>query len=303
MKDNDKIKKNQQPADEKINVGKSVFQVNREMKEQKLAELERQQEELERQAKEREKKKKEAYEKKLLEEKKELMRLKQGLIEESETIHEEKEEEKKLSVWRKIGNFFYHNKWWLGIGSVICAAVIFLVYDFITKPRPDLTVIVLGEYESVGNAEGLDDYIASFAEDFNGNGKTEVGVYYIPFTSDNHKNYASGAGGNFEAQFQSDQSVIVIGGSGIDDFMNPEDVFVNLEELYPDNKNVNGCRFNLKDTDFAERIGIEKDSLDDGMFIAVRMPKNLLYAKEKDMEKTYEKDFPVFDKMINDLTK
>lgn len=303
MKDKDKIRKNQQPDDDKINVSKSVFQVNREMHEQKLAELEKQQEELARQARERERKKREAYEKKLLEEKKELMRLKQGIIEESETVREEQEEAPKLSVWKKIINFFYHNKWWLGIGTVLAAAAVFLVYNIISRPRPDLTVIVLGEHDRVGYAEGLDDYIASFADDFNGNGKTEVEVYYIPYSSDEYRNYAEGVDGKLMSQFQTAESVIVIGGSDINDILNPEDVFVNLEELYPDNKNVKEYRFNLKDTDFAERIGIGNDLSDDEMFIAVRMPKSLLYAKYKEIEETYEKDFPVFDKIVNDLTK
>ena len=73
----DKTKENEPLDDDKIDVSKSVFQVNREMHEQKLAELEEKQKELERQAQEREKKKREAYERRILEEKKELIRLKQ----------------------------------------------------------------------------------------------------------------------------------------------------------------------------------------------------------------------------------
>ena len=61
MKDKDKTKENESLDDDKIDVSKSVFQVNREMHEQKLAELEEKQKELERQAQEREKKKREAY--------------------------------------------------------------------------------------------------------------------------------------------------------------------------------------------------------------------------------------------------
>lgn len=303
MKDKDKIRKNQKPDDDKIDVSKSVFQVNREMHEQRLAELEKQQEELARQARERERKKREAYERRILEEKKELMRLKQGLIEESETIHEEHEEAPKLSLWKKITNFFYHNKWWLGIGTVLAAAAVFLVHNLLTKPHPDLTVIVLGEYDSVGYAEGLADYVESFADDFNGNGKTEAEIYYIPYSSDDYKNYANGVDGKLATQFQAAESVIVIGGSDVNDILNPEEIFVNLEELYPDNKNVKEYRFNLKDTDFAERIGIGNELSDDELFIAIRRPKNLMYAKYKEIEETYEKDFPVFDKMINDLTK
>ena len=302
MKDKDKIKENEPLDDDKIDVSKSVFQVNREMHEQKLAELEEKQKELERQAQEREKKKREAYERRILEEKKELIRLKQGLIEESETIHEEHEDEPKLSFWKKIGNFFYHNKWWLGIGTFFAVVAVFLIYNFISKPRPDVTILVIGEYDSVGYAENLDDYIASFAEDFNDNGKTEVEVYYIPYTKDEYKNYANGVDGKLMSQLQTADSVIVIGGASITDILEPENVFTDLSEIYPDNPHVKDYYFYLKDTDFAERIGADKADLDDSLFLAIRIPQKLLYSDYKDMKETYDKDFEVFDRIIADLS-
>ena len=78
--------------DSRIDVSKSVFQVNREMQAQKQRELEEKQAELLRQHELMEKKKKEEYDRRILEEKKELMRLKQGIIEESEKIPMQPEE-------------------------------------------------------------------------------------------------------------------------------------------------------------------------------------------------------------------
>ncbi|MGN0632169.1 MAG: hypothetical protein ACI4JN_12675, partial [Ruminococcus sp.] len=79
---------------------------------------------------ERRKKQQEEYDRKIREERIELMRLKQGVISESETIHEEKEEKKKLSVWKKIGNFFYHSKWWLIMAVFIAATFGYLAVDY-----------------------------------------------------------------------------------------------------------------------------------------------------------------------------
>ena len=307
MKDKDKVQDitGQEIADtqdDKINVTKSVFQVNREMHEQKLAELEEKQRELERQAQERKKKKRDEYERRILEEKKELMRLKQGIIEESETIHEEHEEQKKLTPWQAVKNFFYHNKWWLGLGIFFAAVGVFLIVNLLSKPRPDMVVLVIGEYDSVGYSEGLENYVASFADDFNGNGKTEVSIYYIPYSEDSYKNYANGVDTKLTTQLQMADSVIVIGGDSIGNILTPESVFADLEGLYPENPHVEDYYFYLKDTPFAKRIGADTSDLDDSLFLAIRTPQKLMYSDEEDMQETYDRDFPVFDAMIKDLS-
>mgnify|MGYP003239049701 FL=1 len=61
------------------------------------------------------------------------MRLKQGIITESDTIYEEKEEKPKMSFWKKLGNFLYHSKWWLGITVFIVGVFVFLIVDYVTK--------------------------------------------------------------------------------------------------------------------------------------------------------------------------
>lgn len=111
MKDKDKENKPASPVedDDRLDIKKSVFEVNKELRIQRQKEEEAQQEEIRRRIAEREKKRQEEYDRRILEEKKELMRLKQGIIEESEEIHEETEEKVKLSFWEKIGNFLYHN--------------------------------------------------------------------------------------------------------------------------------------------------------------------------------------------------
>ncbi|MDE5861340.1 MAG: hypothetical protein K2H28_04020, partial [Ruminococcus sp.] len=105
-KNKDKENSAENDDDKKIDVNKNVFQTAKELREQ-------QEEEMRRQVELRKRKKQEEYDKKIQAERLELIRLKQGVIEESETIREEHPEEIKLSVWRKIRNFFYHNKWWL----------------------------------------------------------------------------------------------------------------------------------------------------------------------------------------------
>jgi hypothetical protein len=290
--------------EDKLDINKSIFQTNRELREKRQRELEEQQAIVDAEIAEREKKKREAYDRKIREEHIELMRLKQGLIEESETIHEEHEEEIKLTFRKKVANFFYHNKWWLGIG--ICCACIggFLIYNLLTKPNPDMVVLVIADNEELGSMSELKEYIEGFAEDSNGNGKTEVSIYYIPYSDNDYRNYADGADTKMSTQLQSADSIIVLGGKKLDELLGEDakNEFVDLEEIYPDNPHVTGYKFMLKDTDIGEKIKVGDDCITDDLYLTVRRPSKLLYSSQKAMQKTYDKDWPVFEKIVEDLS-
>lgn len=303
MKDKDIDSNEQQDNAEKVHVSKSVFKTAKEMQEQRLAEMEEQQRKLEQQAAERQKKKREEYERRLLEEKKELIRLKQGQVQESELIHEETPKEIKLSPLKKISNFFYHNKWWLGIAVLFVCVGIFLIYDLVSRERPDIVVLVVADNDDVGNSSDLSEYIEQFTKDFNDNGEILASVYYMPYTDNAQKNYANGTDTKLTAELQSADGMIVIGGDNITKILEPNEAFIDLEELFPDNPHIKGTAFYLKDTDFAEKIGLTDDALGDDLFISFRKPQDLLAADEEDMQETYDKDFPVLEAIIKDLSK
>ena len=39
------------------------------------------------------------------------------------------------------------------------------------------------------------------------------------------------------------------------------------------------------------------------MYLALRRPRGLINASQEDMQETYDKDFPTFDRIIHDLSK
>ena len=301
MSDKNKITR-EEDNEEKLHITKSVFQSAKEMAQQREAEELARQEEIQRKLELRRKQAEEARDKRLAEERRELLRLKTGVIEESETIHEEHEEEIKLSFWKKIGNFFYHNKWWLGMAVFAAIIVVYLGYSIITKPRPDMVVLLIGENQTLGEESTLEDYIAQFCPDNNGNGEILASVYYIPYSDSPQKNYANGVDTKMTAELQSAESVIIIANSKLSGIIRTDEVLVDLEELYPDNPNVKGYGFYLKDTDFAQKVGVG-GSLSDDWFIALRKPQKLMYSDSDDMQETYDRDFPVFDAIVSDLTK
>lgn len=295
-----------QPAtdnDEKINVNKSVFQVNREMQQQKQRELEEKQAMLLRKHELLEKQKQEAYDRRILEEKKELIRLKQGLIEESEVIHEEQETAVKLSIGKRISSFIYLNKWWLGIGIVFFMILSVVIYSFVTKTEPDAVILYVEYNAEVGETPGLQEYLSTFVEDRNGDGKAEADVYYIPFSDNAYSNYQLGVDGKMSSQFQSADAVIVFGGTKLSEFLTPENEFLmDLNELFPDNPHVDNCRFMLKNTKFAERIGVSPEDVSDDLYLAIRRPMKLYSTSKEKMQETYDRDIEMFRAIVEDLS-
>ncbi|MBQ8180618.1 MAG: hypothetical protein IJ010_01410 [Ruminococcus sp.] len=304
MKDKEKkIVSPADDADDRLDIKKSVFEVNKELRIQREKEEEAQQEEIRRRIAEREKKRQEEYDKRILEEKKELMRLKQGIIEESEEIHEETEETVKLTFWKKVGNFFYHNKWWLGIAAVFVFIAVVLTHNVLTKKNPDVIVLVVCGDGTIGNAPKLKDYITDMSEDLNDNGKTEGAVYFIHRPDNAAGGYANGSDTSLVTQLNSSESVIVIGDSKLLEAVDPEKDLIDLSEMFPDNINIRSGRFYLKNTNFADRAGLEESDIPYDLFIAVRKPQQRLYTTKEEMEKTLEKDIPVLEKIISDLSK
>ena len=289
-------------GEEKLHAAKSALQVVREQQEAAQRLMEEKQAELLKQHEEAERLEREEHERRLREERIELMRLKQGLIEESETIHEEKEVEVKLSFLKKISNFFYHNKWWLGMGVIGAVTVIWLTASLLGRSHPDMIVTIVGDSYALGEESTVREYFTSFADDFNGNGKVEVEIHYIPYTDNYQTNYANGVDTKLTAHMQSSESVIIICGPDVPELMKTTDVFDDLSKRYPDNNYVRDYAFMLSGTEFSAKVGLGFNALPEGWFMAIRTPKKLMYTSEKAMQETHDRDLPVFDAVVKDLS-
>lgn len=289
-------------GDERLHISKSVFETSKEMQEKTNEELRLKREEAQKKYELKRKRAAEARDKRLEEERLELLRLKTGVIEESETIREEPEEEIRLTFPQKIGNFLYHNKWWLGIGCVIAFIGGFLVYDHITTPSPDMIVLLIGENTALGEEDGLKEYLSQFTNDNNKNGKKLTSVYYIPYTGVERDDFINSVPQQLSTELQNSDAVVIISNSKLADVITLETNLVDLSELYPGNEHVDKYKFMLSGTDFTEKVGVPEASVPDDWFIAIRKPQDLLYSKKKNMQETYDKDISAFDAIVNDLS-
>ena len=189
------------------------------------------------------------------------------------------------------------------MGIFLAAVAVYLGYSLATRERPDIIVLVIGENYSLGEESEIKEYVESFTEDFNKNGEILASVYYMPYTGNQQKDYAMGVPTKLTAEIQSGDAVIVFGNqTAYDNVFDTDGILTDLSAIYPENPHVEKDRFMLNGTDFAVKINMDKNELTDDWFIAIREPADLMYDKKETMQETYDKDFAVFDAIINDLS-
>lgn len=245
----------------------------------------------------------EEYAKELAEEKVDLIRLKQGVIEDSDKVFRETETEKKYTVWQKIGNWFYHAKWWLGIAAFCTIVVAFLVYDYVTREDPDLRVLLLTDNpEFYEETDKLTNWLQTMCPDYTADGEVLVQSIYIPVskaTMENSGTYSASYNTQLLVQFQSSTCMLVLVDPEAEAYLQPEDMFEKLDELYPDCSLAQGRCLMLDHTDFAEQAGLTHP-LNAGSYLALRIPAENMSSEEETRE-AYDRAKILLDQIVENI--
>ena len=295
---------NQQPEQEKMPAGKvSAFRNAAEQEAKLRREAELKERKRQKAAEEAAYQAREEYAKELAEEKVDLMRLKQGVITDSDKVFREEEAPKKYTLWQRIGNWFYHAKWWLGIAVFVGLLGAFLIYDYVTRENPDFRILLLSENPQLEADSGLlCDWLAGMCEDYNTDGKTLVSTVYIP-VSDNTMDVGGTAVAAYNTQlyvqFQSDTCMLVLLDPDAEAYLQPEDMFVSVEELYPDCPFAEGRKLMIDSTNFVELSGVT-GPLKEGSYLALRIPAETMSSQE-DMQIAYDRAKAVLDQIVPQL--
>ena len=284
------------PEEKKENK-KSFMDVYREVNERERAEEIKRESELAAAAAEKERKDRAAYAEKLRQEKLELLKLKQGIISEEDLPKEEKVE-KHYTIWEKIGNFFYHNKIAVILGTMFAALAIFLIYDLVTTARPDVAVMVIAEdanfdYITVNMEQVLERY----CQDYNGDGKVFVRVTYLPVNYTGSTLHESDTV-KLMGEFQGEDSIVVIADKeSCETFGINEDVLADISAMYPGDENVNALGYMLSGTSFGSDIGYEE--LAYNLFIGFRMPKSGAGLNEEKFRSNFNNAIEMWTNYLN----
>lgn len=290
--------------DNKNKKNQSIFETVRQVDENEKLKLEKKKADAAR----IEEKEREEYNKTLAEERVELLKIKQGLIKKSDKINLTPDEDKKYTLWQKIKNFIYHNKWWLGITTFFVLIAAFLVYDTLTTTKADINIMLLcDDTDLYVHYQDISEYFDGLTDDYNNDGENYANVLYIPISDDESVNTKSLSPYDsnltkLSSEFQMGETMLVIADKKSADLIIPDETLVNLEELYPDNPNIKGYGFYLKGTGFASEIGYENGDIHDDLYIGLRkIDKNLSSAKKT--KENYEHGLAILEKVINDLSK
>ncbi len=236
----------------------------------------------------------EEYAKELTEEKIDLIRLKQGVITESDKVFREEEPQKQYTLWQKIGNWFYHSKWWLGIASFCVLLGAFLIYDYVSKENPDLNILILTDHPTLyAESDAFCDWLETMCPDYNTDQEVLVHSIYIPVneqTMEMSGNYSASYNTQLLVQFQTSTCMLVLADDRTEAYLQPKDLYMDLTTVFPDCPYVNGYRLELDQTDFAEQFGLS-EPLKENSYLALRIPaENMNSLEENQTEYNHAKE-------------
>lgn len=257
-----------------------------------------------------ERKREEERRKQLAQDRVELMKLKSGVIEESETIKEEEKVERVLTTKEKISNFFYHYKIPVIVATVFAIALGFIIYDTVTRTKPDMYVLSTCNNGLEFRTEELQDYFEQFCDDLNGDGEVFVQVITAPISEDFQTNEANQA--KILTQLQMDKTIIVLTCDGCYDLEEKRDenglytadnyvfagVFDDLTKKYPDNENVDEKGYHFYGESL--KTALKWEEMPDNIILSMRKPIKSLGGDFKDMEKNYKIAKEVLDQIMAD---
>lgn len=276
----------------KAKKGKSFMEVYREVNEKERAEELKRQSELEAAKADREQKERERYAEKLRQEKLELLKLKQGVISE-EDVPTEVKAERHYTVREKISNFFYHNKVYVIIGTLLFLILAFLVYDLATRVTPDVSVMIIAKDDAFQfYTEKLEQLFERYCEDYNGDGKVDVRVFYAPAVmgdsaEDLYTRQADQT--KLVAEFQAGDTVLIIADEEACEAIGiaeGDGVFADISKDFPGDENVSPSGYLLSGTGIAEDI--EYPALSGELFAAFREPRGGIGMNEEEFRENYK---------------
>lgn len=228
----------------------------------------------------------EEYGRKNAEEKVEVIKVRQGVSDGEELLSED-ETERTYTFSQKVGNFFYHNKWWLGITTFLVLIAGFLIYDLVTTVRADVRLMFLSTNGEVYNyVEPMNEYLNSLVKDYNEDDRKQVDIVYIPVSIEiEDTNAYQNSLTALSNQFQLGETMLVLGDDAVDEFIAPEKTLEDLSVYFPDDKQVKGSKYMLKGSGFAEKFGMKDEDIPDDLYIGVRrLPESNLSSEETNKE-------------------
>ena len=172
---------------------------------------------------------------------------------------EQKErKEKRSGVGSAISNFFYYYKWRIILITLLGLIVIIVGVNLLNKPTYDIQVLTVFSADTI-ESEKYSDLISNYGYDLDHNGKVQTQLLEICLSENQTGTISSTQRPAMIAYMQlKNINLYLLDNSIYEEMIGVEDdVFVDLSALYPDNPNVDGCRFIIEGSKLEKELGVE----------------------------------------------
>jgi hypothetical protein len=301
MKDNDDKKEidenGDKIGDDKLKIGDPIAALRKLSDEHKKAELVAESER-EREAAEFERKRREEYARRLEDERRELLKRKAGIVEDQEET-EEPEEEVKMPFGKRIGNFWYHNKFTVIVTTIVVVAFTYFIGELIFKVEPDVKIMYIASDSQISVLyKDIAEALVPYCPDFNEDGKIYVEVSYTPAIVDQSQdpNYHQAMSAKLYVEFSSDQTILFFVDEEAAEFLDiTENVFDNPTDFNYPTGTYNDLGYLVSATDLAQLINYPE--LDPNLVAAFRFPQEGM-GKIETAEQNYKNAHTLWENFI-----
>lgn len=115
-----------------------------------------------------------------------------------------------MTAKQKRQNFWFYYKWHVIIGIIVIAIIAFTIRDFANRVNPDYTIgVITFNASSTDVFEALEEPLAAFGEDLNGDGNVVVDVAQYDFSSEDPQMIMA-ASARLMGDFQTNQSIFFL---------------------------------------------------------------------------------------------
>lgn len=208
----------------------------------------------------------------------------------------EREEVRKPRTFReKWENYWYHYKGRTLLIAFLAVAFGFTLWQYLSREKPDYIVMMaFDKTVSSDIVDGVEEYLAPYGEDINGDGKVIVSVYDVS-TSSNTEIQRSNAT-KIMAELQNGEIMLFLVDDVYFDKLHGLEVF-EQNERFPDR---DGYAYCLRDTPLADALNeVQTNFISHNFYIAKRVVAGTSFEKVEKSVKSEQESLALLDRFLD----
>lgn len=191
-------------------------------------------------------------------------------------------------------------RWPISVVGISIVIFTMFIVGLLNRPKYDISIIVAGAYPAVEYFDQIEAAFKSEAYDYNNDGKVLVNIVpFIIFDGLTTENPQSNSVNMSKLSVNITMSDVLI--YLVDDYVyniiDQYKIFLDLSKEYPDNKNISGSRFYLKDTNFSKELDLP--GLPDDFSLIVRSFDKLYEEGNTKILEYYNYNRKIMDNIIS----